>query len=128
MIMETKLLRNLATFIAGGWLLLSPWVMNYHHLSYAAWSAVIGGTILMLAEFMAFVRPGVWEELLDIFLGTYLFSSPFILGFAATAAVADNAHMIGFLVIVFGVLGLMDEANVQRWWHDHMHHSRWLNP
>jgi uncharacterized membrane protein HdeD (DUF308 family) len=121
--MVTKQWRNLLTFIAGSWLLLSPWLMNYHELSYAAWSAVMVGVTLMLAEFMAFVRPGVWEELLDIVLGTYLFSSPFILGFTANTAVAYNAYMVGLLVIVFGILGLMDEAPVQRWWHDHMHHS-----
>jgi uncharacterized membrane protein HdeD (DUF308 family) len=123
MTMVTKQWRNLLTFIAGCWLLLSPWVMSYHHLSYAAWSAVIVGVALMLSEFVAYIRPGVWEEMLDIFLGTYLFSSPFILGFTANTAVAGNAYLIGLLVIAFGILGMMDEASVQRWWHDHMHRS-----
>ena len=121
--MLSKQWRNLLTLVLGVWLMLSPWVMNYYELSYPAWSAVTVGTALMLSEFMALVRPGVWEEVLDIFLGAYLFSSPFILGLAGNTAVSDNAHLVGLLVIAVGVLGLMDEAPVQRWWHDHMHHS-----
>lgn len=121
--MRTKYWLNLLTFIAGWWLLLSPWVMDYHHLGYAAWSAVLVGTVLMLSEFMAFVRPGAWEEVLDICLGSYLVASPFILGFTANSAVANNAYLVGLLVIALAIVGLTKEDDVQRWWHDHMHHS-----
>jgi hypothetical protein len=34
--MTVRYWRTLLTIIAGGWLLLSPWVMNHHPLSYAA--------------------------------------------------------------------------------------------
>jgi hypothetical protein len=121
--MTSKNLRNLLTFVAGVWMTLSPWVMHYDHVTYAAWSAVIVGCVLMLAELLAVVRPGVWEEVLDIVLGTYLLISPFILGFVAVIAVADNAGMIGLLVMGSGVIGLMGETSVQRWWHDHLHHG-----
>ena len=121
--MRTKYGLNLLTFVAGGWLLLSPWVMNYHQLGYAAWSAVMVGTVLMLSEFMAFIRPGPWEEVLDIGLGSYLVASPFLLGFTVNTAVANNAYLVGLLVIALAIVGLMKEDDVQRWWHDHMHHS-----
>lgn len=114
--------RSLVTFIAGGWLLLSPWIMDYHQLGAAAWSAATVGTVLILCEFMAFVRPGAWEELLDLMLGGYLVASPVLLGFSESLAVADNAGMVGTVVVGLAVIGLFDEPEAQRWWHNHMHH------
>lgn len=115
--------RNILTILAGGWLLISPWVMKYDNLGVATWSASIVGVALILSEVAAFVRPGTWEELLDLCLGAYLICSPYILGFSSSIKVADNVGMIGLLVIGLAIIGLMDEPNAQRWWHDHMHRS-----
>ena len=120
--MISKYWRNLATILAGIWLLLSPWNMNYHDLGYAKWSAIIVGIALIASELVAFVRPGAWEELIDLALGAYLMSSPYILGFDKTIKVADNAAMVGVLIIGLAIIGLLDDAKAQRWWHDHTHH------
>ncbi len=114
--------RNLLTFTAGGWLMLSPWVMRYHEQSGAAWSALIIGALLVTSEFIAFVRPGVWEELLDLLLGGYLIASPYLLGFSGSVAAANNAGMVGTVIILLAIIGLFDESEAQLWWRDHMQH------
>ena len=120
--MISKYWRNLATVLAGVWLLLSPWSMKYNDMSYATLSAVIVGIALILSEVVAYVRPGAWEELVDLILGAYLVASPYILGFDKTIKVSDNMAMIGVVVIGLAIVGLMDDPKAQRWWHDHTHH------
>jgi SPW repeat len=117
----TKYWRNLATILAGAWLLVSPWVMNYHDMQYAKWSAVAVGVILIGSEWVAFVRPGAWEELLDLVLGCYLLASPYALGYSANIKVSDNTAMIGVFVLGLAIVGLIDDPKAQRWWHDHTH-------
>ncbi len=121
--MTIKYWRNFLTMMAGVWLLLSPWLLNYHHLSTATWSALVVGSLLILSEAMAFIRPGAWEGLLDVVLGTYLISSPYVLGFAKDVLVANNVSVIGLLMIALAIVALAEDTNAQRWWHDHMHHS-----
>ena len=71
---------------------------------------------------MAFIRPGAWEELLDLFLGGYLIASPYLLGFSGSVAVANYAGMIGTVIVLLAMLGLFEETEAQRWWIDHTQH------
>ena len=114
---------DLLGFIAGLWMFLSPQLMDYTHLPYAAWSAYVIGGVLMVAEFVSFFRPTPWEEMLDIALGVLLIASPFALGFAANTVVALNAVLVGVLVIGLACWGLLDDAKFREWWHDHMHNA-----
>lgn len=120
--LASKYWRNLAPILAGAWLLVSPWVMNYHDIPYAKWSAIAVGVTLITSAWVAFVRPGAWEELLDLVLGCHLLASPYILGFSANIKVSDSTAMVGVLVIGLAIIGLMDDPKAQRWWHDHTHH------
>lgn len=121
--MFAKYWRHQLVLVAGGWMLLSPWVMDYYHLRDAAWNAVFMGYALMLSQVVAFARPGIWEELAGIAIGCYLVASPLILGFTSNLMVAYNAAFVGTVVILLAALGLGGEANIQRWWHDHMRHT-----
>jgi hypothetical protein len=122
MLSNYKYARNLITILAGVWLLLSPWAMKYQDLSVAAWSAIAVGIVLVLSEVVAYLRPGAWEEILDLVLGIYLVCSPYILGFSSNIKVSDNTAMVGVVVIGLAIVGLLDEPKAQRWWQDHTHH------
>lgn len=115
--------RNYLIFLAGDWLLLSPWLLDYYTLSYAAWSAVLGGILVMLIQSMAIVRPGSWEVLLDIVVGCYLVASPLILGFTASTAAATNTIIVGTLIVLLAPWGLLDLPSVQRSLRDRLHHN-----
>lgn len=121
--MISKNWRSMLTFAAGWWMVLSPWLLNYYSHTYAAWSAVVVGTALMLSEMVAYIRPGAWEELLDFFLGALLLLTPLMPWFAASATATINAVAVGMLILGLAVHALMDNAEVQRWWHDHIHHA-----
>ncbi len=115
--------QDLLGFMAGLWMFLSPQLMDYRHLTAAAWSAYVIGGMLVVAAFVSFFRPTMWEEMLAIVLGAWSIVSPFALGFAADMGVALNAVLVGVLVIGLALWGLVEDADVRRWWHDHMHHA-----
>lgn len=121
--MITKTWRSILTFVAGWWLVLSPWLLDYYSQSFAAWAAVIIGAMLMLSEMAAYVRPGAWEEMLDFVLGALLICLPLLPGLYTSTPAAINAVAVGMLVLGLAVHALMDNPNVQRWWHDHMPHA-----
>lgn len=112
---------DLLGFMAGFWILLSPQLMDYTHLPYAAWSAYVIGGALVVAEVVSFIRPTPWEEMLDIALGVLLIASPFALGFASHTMVALNAALVGVMVIGLACWGLLDDPTFLAWWHDHRH-------
>lgn len=122
--MITKSWRSILTFTAGCWLMLSPWLLDYYQHDYAAWSAAVVGVVLMLSEMVAYIRPGAWEELLDFILGLCLVATPLLPWFSASKIATINAVAVGILILGLALHALMDDADVQRWWHDHVHHAR----
>lgn len=120
--MTSERWQDLFGFLTGLWLFLSPWLMDYTPLNHAAWSAYSVGAALVVFEAVALVQPAIWEELVDVALGMWLLVSPFVLGFMAETAVAMNAMIVGVTVIALAFWGLLEDAAVRNWWHDHRFH------
>jgi SPW repeat len=73
----------------GIWLMLSPWVLLFEYDIAATRNAVIVGFLIVSAEAVTLSYFRVWEEWINVALGTWLIVSPWVLGVASVAAQAN---------------------------------------
>lgn len=91
-------------FLAGLWLVIAPYPLNYATGVEAQWNdLVVGGVIALLALVRAFAPANVpWFSIVNIALGVWLVVAPLMLGYrgaAATPQAVVNDVVVGFLVI-----------------------------
>ncbi len=82
----------------GVWLVLAPFfgigVLN----DAAAWNFYISGTAVAVFAIAALIRPQVWEEYVNLFVGIWLILAPFVLGFTDQPGPMWNQIIVGLLV------------------------------
>lgn len=88
-----------AELALGGWLVISPFVLQYSNLAGAAAinSYVIGVLITAFAA-GALTRPQMWEEAVNFVLGLWLLLSPMMLGFTGDNIAHWNHVIVGLLI------------------------------
>jgi hypothetical protein len=84
----------------GIFLVLSPWILQFHRDGAATRNAVIVGLLVVFAEVVTLSRFQVWEEWINVVLGAWLAISPFVLG------IADPAATTTFVVLGLLIAGL----------------------
>ena len=58
-----------------------------------------------------------WQDWTNLVLGAWLFVSPWLLGFAGSAAAAWNAWLLGVVVVVFALWALAaPSSRGAQWW------------
>jgi VIT1/CCC1 family predicted Fe2+/Mn2+ transporter len=72
--------------LLGAWLIVSPFVLPFHHLAAAVWNDVVAGILIGL---VALIRASISRDepglgWCNTVLGTWVVVSPFVLGFAST--------------------------------------------
>lgn len=104
-----------ANLVLGVWLVLSPWILQYTAASAAAWNAWILGVVIVAAALAAIFAYREWEEYIAVLFAAWLIVSPWLLGFAGTAAAVWNQIVVGVLV---GLLAVWS-AFAERQRHEH---------
>jgi hypothetical protein len=105
--MKTVKSLNWLMVIAGLWLILSPFILNYSAVVMPMWNAIILGVALIVLAIWASLRENVrLERTLDwitAILGLWLIVSPLVLNFSTLMVPMWNAIIIGALVVVLSL-------------------------
>jgi hypothetical protein len=92
--------------LLGVWLILVPWVLRYSAGSTAASnSVVVGLLVLMMAAVSLWVAATshalAW---INVMLGTWVFFSPWFIGYQTEMTALWNHVIVGALIIVFALV------------------------
>ena len=82
----------------GLWLCVSPWVLQVADDMPATRNAFLVGLLLVAVETTILSAFEPWEEWITVAIGAWLVVSPWVLGIAEPAALA-NAVVVGLLVL-----------------------------
>jgi hypothetical protein len=87
--------------LAGLWLILAPFVLDFEGDDVAVWNhMIVGAAVLVLAAIRAF-DPDERESLswLNVVLGLWMVVSPFLLGHANTGDAQTNSLIAGVAIL-----------------------------
>ena len=104
--------------LAGIWLIISPFVLNFFRVPAPLWNTLIAGIIVAVLGAIRCVYPNRNPGLswLNLLLGIWLIISPFFLpyyGHAATAAVPNDV-ILGIITGLLATLSLVSTPAVNR--------------
>jgi hypothetical protein len=103
-----------ANVVLGVLLFISPFVLGAMGVQTAAWTAWIGGVLLVIVGLYDLASPdqrtGQWIEGI---IGVLLFISPWVLGFAGLTSMAWTAWIIGVLSVVLAAWVVFGEGVAQ---------------
>lgn len=97
--MENKHPQDWANLVLAVLLFVSPWVLGFSAVQYAAWNAWISGVVIAALAIGALSAFQEWEEWLNLIVGIWVVAAPWVLGFAAMAAAMWTHVVIGLLVV-----------------------------
>ncbi len=97
---------NRLTAILGLLLQISPWLFGFATVDAAAWTAGIGGIVVTVMSFAAFISLREWKEWVCFVAGLFLIISPWLLGFAGNASATWTHVGIGVLVTALAAFEL----------------------
>ncbi len=104
-----------ANVVLGVLLFISPFVFGAMGVQAAAWTAWVGGVLLVIVGLYDLSSPdqktGQWIEGI---IGVLLFISPWVLGFSALMPMAWTAWVIGVLSVVLAAWVVFGEGVAQQ--------------
>jgi hypothetical protein len=106
--------KNVICMLAGLWLWLSPFILQFKLGSHASSDANIVGIFIGTLSMMAIATPQVWEEWTKVVLGVWLLASPWLLGFSHQTVAADNIMIVGLVVVVLSLWSLARRSMPQQ--------------
>jgi hypothetical protein len=87
--------------ILGVLLFIAPFAFGATTFASAAWTAYIGGALLVIFGLVSLANPSLQaSEWVDGVVGVLLFLSPWVLGFTALSTLAWSAWIIGVLAVL----------------------------
>ena len=92
--------QQVANFLLGISLAVSPWALAYADQTAAAWNATLTGVALGLVAVSAAMTYQEWQEWITAALAGWLVVSPYLLGFSTMQAASWTHFIIGVLVAV----------------------------
>jgi hypothetical protein len=92
-------------FLAGLWVIVSPWVFGYFSNTAAMWNDVgVGIAVSILALIRVFdTRGTAWLSWINVILGGWFFFSPWIFGYTANTAGFWNSIATGAAIFLLGL-------------------------
>jgi len=96
---QLKHWQDVANFVLGLWLALSPWAIGYQGDATATSTALVTGVVLMAVALGAIFAPRAWEEWTQALIGLAVMASPWLLGFNDQPVVMRNALLTGLAVV-----------------------------
>ena len=97
-VMEGKKPQDWVNLILAVCLFISPWVVGFvaeRTPTWNAWVVALALGVLAITALSAFAE---WEEWANLVLGLWLIASPWLLGFAGSAAAMRTSVILGVLV------------------------------
>jgi len=95
---------DVANLILGAFLFISPWLFGFDAGS-ASQNAIISGIVIAILSIGALAAFAVWEEWLNLIVGLWVLVSPWVLGFAGTAAMTVHV-IVGLIVAALAAIEL----------------------
>ncbi len=92
--------------VLGIWLLVSPWVFNYHSMGSGAQlnSVIVGALIAILAASrLASLRTSAGLSGLNVILALWTIASPWVYGYAASAGGVRDNVILGVVIAVLAI-------------------------
>jgi len=104
--------QDFATLILGGWLMVSPFILQRPMIDNAMFNnSLIVGLFVTLAAAAAIIRPNAWKEWVLVALASWLISSSYFLSpnhvsdeYFSTLALSQL--IVGLLILVDAAFGL----------------------
>lgn len=100
--------KNTLCMLAGLWLWVSPFILQFKLGSHASSDADVVGIFIGTFSMMAIATPQIWEEWTKVILAVWLIASPWLLGFSHQSVATTNIVIVG---IVVGILSLWSLAS-----------------
>lgn len=107
----------------GLWIFLSPWIMPHVMAGPDApraigidgmWTLYVIGAAIAVVAIAAFLAFRAWEEWVNVTLGLWLMTSPWLHGFSGATVLMGNAATSGALVIILALSVLRSEGRLLR--------------
>ena len=95
--------QNVANFVLGAWLFISPWVLGFSDAGKVATNAWIFGIIIALLALSAIFAYQRWEEWLTAAIGVWVFISPWVLGAVSNARILWSSLVVGALLVILAL-------------------------
>lgn len=102
-----------ASFALGLWLAVSPWIVGYDNDHAATANAAFVGVTLALGAHFEIGLDELWTEWLNLSVGLWLLSAPFVLDFASSVAMG-NCVIVGCLVCALAASALQLDKEMGR--------------
>jgi len=88
------------SLLLGVWMLMSPWVVGHDAGGAAILNYYVVGLAVTVFAIAALAAFRMWEEWVNLVLGTWLLVSPWLLGFSASSTSVLNTVLIAIFIIV----------------------------
>jgi len=95
--------RDWIVLICGALLFISPWVLGFAGVALPAYSAWIGGIVIVWMAVAALFRFAEWEEWVALVVGVLMIMAPWVLGFAAITYAVWTYVVLGLIVAAASV-------------------------
>ena len=98
--------------VVGVLLFITPFVFGATATAAAAWTAYIGGALLVIAGLWSLSSgTNQWIEVAEVVIGVLLFIAPWALGFSSLSNMAWSAWIAGVLAVALGGSDILRERN-----------------
>jgi len=95
--------QNVANFVLGAWLFISPWVLGFSDAGKVATNAWIFGIIIALLPLSPIFAYQRWAEWLTAVIGVWVFISPWVLGAVSNARILWSSLVVGALLVILAL-------------------------
>jgi len=96
---------SLLTILAGGWVAISPFVLDYASLTIPTIANVAVGLVVTICALIRYFEPDwvVWPSWAIAILGLWLAAAPVVLGYTNVSAPTTNDIIMGAVIFALGV-------------------------
>lgn len=95
------------TMVAGLWILISPWALQFWGISTATGNNIILGVAILILAFVQFNgAEELWASWVNFILGVWMLISPYVLGFSMFGRILANNLVSGAVVAVLALIAL----------------------
>jgi hypothetical protein len=110
--MSPPRLLTIIFFLSGGWLMASPYVLDFAWEPSAWWNSLVIGAALIVVAIIRFAAPRRFHGLqwTALILGAWMIASPFVAEYADVTAAFWNSLLIGAIVVFAATLAAAQPA------------------
>jgi hypothetical protein len=101
---------NWIILISGIWLCLVPWVLSFgfekYELNVIMWNFLMIGAIVVATSILSLRHLRVWPEWLSLFMGVWMFLSPYFLLYYSNDILLYNSLLFGVIITGLSALSI----------------------